>query len=43
MTTTPPVRRRAGTWKGLLLLAVAADLVLLVAQGAARQDAVRWR
>ena len=38
MTTTPPVRRRAGTWKGLLLLAVAADLVLLIAQGAARQD-----
>jgi hypothetical protein len=38
MTTTPPVRRRAGTWRGLLLLAVAVDLVLLVAQGAARQD-----
>jgi uncharacterized cupredoxin-like copper-binding protein len=38
MTTTPPVGRRAGTWRGLLLLAVAVDLVLLVAQGAARQD-----
>jgi plastocyanin len=40
MTTTMPtlVGRRAVTWRGLLRLAVAGDLVLLLAQGAARQD-----
>ncbi len=38
MTTTTPVERRSFTWGSLVRLAVAGDLVLLLAQGVARQD-----
>ena len=37
-TTTTPVERRSFTWRGLVLLAVAGDLVLLLTQGLAHQD-----
>jgi plastocyanin len=37
-TTTTPVGRRSSTWRSLVLLAVAGDLVLLLTQGLARQD-----
>jgi uncharacterized cupredoxin-like copper-binding protein len=38
MTTTTPVRQRSLTWRRLVVLAVAGDLVLLLAQGVGRQD-----
>jgi plastocyanin len=38
MTTTTPVERRSFTWRTLVRLAVAGDLVLLLAQGLGRQD-----
>ena len=38
MTTTTPVERRSLTWRRLVVLAVAGDLVLLLAQAVARQD-----
>ena len=38
MTTTTSVERRSFTWRSLVGLAVAGDLVLLLAQGVARQD-----
>jgi plastocyanin len=38
MTTTTPVERRSFTWRRLVVLAVAGDLVLLLAQGVAHQD-----
>jgi plastocyanin len=37
-TTTTPIERRSSTWRSLVLLAVAGDLVLLLTQGVARQD-----
>ena len=38
MTTTTPVKQRSFTWRRLVVLAVAGDLVLLFAQGVVRQD-----
>jgi plastocyanin len=38
MTATPPVERQSLTWGRLARLAVAGDLVLLLAQGLARRD-----
>jgi uncharacterized cupredoxin-like copper-binding protein len=36
--TTTPVERRSFTWRSLVRVALAADLVLLLAQGAVRRD-----